>query len=106
MGLDFAVDQLYATGWTTLDTRDCERLPDARPYPTPDRVAHEFKELGHTLHVTRIQLFSCYRASWTDSSGCEVGAVVGHTAEEAAVFALSQIRRNMCAAAPEQIVTA
>lgn len=106
MGLDFAVDQLYATGWTALDTRDCERLEDARPYPTLDRVAREFEELGHTLHVTQIQLFHCYRASWVDSTGCEVGAVVGHTAEEAAVFALSQIRRNACSAAPAQIVTA
>jgi len=95
MGLNFAVDQLYATGWTALDTRGCQRLTDSRAYPLPERVATEFAQMGHTLTITHIQLFKCCRASWQDESGNEIGAVVGHTDEEAAVFALSQIRRSM-----------
>src|SRR5688500_2525666 len=90
MGLDFAVDQLYATGWAALDTRGCARLADGRAYPGLDRVRSEFAEAGYQLTTQHIQLFDCYRAEWRDASAAAAGAVVGHTAEEAAVYALSQ----------------
>jgi hypothetical protein len=95
MGLDFAVDQLLGTGWAALDTRGCGRLPDGRAYPEPERVEREFAEAGYTLRLRHIQLFDCYRAEWEDASGSGAGAVVGHSREEAAVYALSQMRRAM-----------
>ncbi|MBK7405494.1 MAG: hypothetical protein IPJ41_12895 [Phycisphaerales bacterium] len=99
MGLDFAVDQLYATGWAALDTRGCERLPDGRAYPGQDRIGAEFDEAGFKLSIRHIQLFDCYRAEWSDSQGNPAGSVVGHTAEEAGVYALSQMRRAALVAA-------
>lgn len=93
MGLEFAVEQLYATGWSALDTRGCDRLPDGRPYPGLERVLAEFAAAGYQLSTRHIQLFDCYRTEWRDASGVAAGSVVGHTAEEAAVYALSQMRR-------------
>lgn len=93
MGLEFAVDQLLATGWSPLDTRACERLDDGRAYPTPERARAEFAECGLTLTVRHIQLFDCFRAEWKDAQGNAAGAVVGQTEAEAAVYALSQMRR-------------
>ena len=97
MGLDFAVDQLYSTGWSALDTRGCGRLGDGRAYPEPGRVEAEFAEAGLTLTIRHVQLFDCYRAEWRDSAGQATGSVVGHTIEEAAVYALSQMRRATAA---------
>jgi hypothetical protein len=93
MGLEFAVDQLYATGWAALDTRGCSRLADGRAYPGPERVRVEFADSGFQLTTRHIQLFDCYRAEWRDTAGAAAGSVVGHTVEEAAVYALSQMRR-------------
>ncbi|GIK20401.1 MAG: hypothetical protein DYG93_04475 [Leptolyngbya sp. PLA2] len=93
MGLDFAIDELYATGWSPLDTRDCERHDDGRPFPSLARVEQEFAAAGFPLKVRHVQLFDCYRAEWHDGTGQPAGAVVGRTAAEAAVFALSQMRR-------------
>jgi hypothetical protein len=99
MGLDFAVDQLYSTGWAALDTRGCGRLDDGRAYPGPDRVEREFADSGFDLSVRHIQLFDCYRAEWREPSGQAAGSVVGHTIDEAAVYALSQMRRATAAVA-------
>jgi hypothetical protein len=93
MGLDFAVEQLYDTGWAALDTRGCQRLADGRAFPGLERVKAEFTEAGFVLTTRHIQLFDCYRAEWRDAAGAAAGSVVGHTAEEAAVYALSQMRR-------------
>lgn len=95
MGLDFAVEQLYATGWSALDTRGCARLADGRAYPEEDRIRQDFADAGFELTLKHIQLFDCYRAEWRDASGDGAGAVVGHTREEAAVYALSQMRRAL-----------
>jgi hypothetical protein len=46
-----------------------------------------------------VQLFDCYRAEWRDHQGQAGGAVVGKTAEEAAVYAMSQLRRQLVAGA-------
>ena len=97
MGLEFAIEQLYATGWSALDTRGCGRLSDGRAYPEPDRVSEEFAEAGFSFSIKHIQLFDCYRAEWQDQAGGGSGSVVGHTVDEAAVFALSQMRRSLAA---------
>lgn len=97
MGLEFAVDQLYSTGWSALDTRGCGRLTDGRAYPELERVEQEFAEAGFSLTIRHVQLFDCYRAEWRDSAGDAAGSVVGHTDAEAAVYALSQMRRALAA---------
>lgn len=97
MGLEFAVEQLYATGWSALDTRGCGRLADGRAYPERERVVAEFADAGLELAIEHIQLFDCYRAKWQDQAGGGAGSVVGHTIEEAAVYALSQMRRALAA---------
>ncbi|MCC7388782.1 MAG: hypothetical protein IT431_08435 [Phycisphaerales bacterium] len=97
MGLEFAVEQLFATGWSALDTRGCGRLSDGRAYPETQRVEREFADAGLTISIRHIQLFDCYRAEWRDSTGSPAGSVVGHTQAEAAVYALSQMRRAMVA---------
>ena len=95
MGLDFAIDELYATGWSALDTSGCEHHADGRAYPTPETVRGEFEQAGFELTLRHIQLFDCYRAEWRDAGDAAVGAVVGQTEDEAAVYALSQLRRAL-----------
>lgn len=98
MGLDFAIDELYSTGWTALDTNDCDYLPDGRCYPRPGRVQREFTEAGFILTIRHVQLFDCFRAEWLDVNGDSSGAVVGRGEAEAAVYALAQLRRRVFAA--------
>lgn len=99
MGLDFAIDELYATGWSALDTAGCEYHSDGRTYPTVERVRRAFAEQGFELTTRHVQLFDCYRAEWRDAAGHPCGAVVGQRESEAAVYALSQWRRQQVAAA-------
>ncbi|MCB9845162.1 MAG: hypothetical protein H6811_04145 [Phycisphaeraceae bacterium] len=98
MGLDVAIDELYASGWSAVDESECDRHSDGRCYPTPDRVIRESKSLGYSLRVRHIQLFDCFRAEWLDDSGRALGAVVGQTEAETTVYALSQLRRFSVAA--------
>lgn len=93
MGLDFAIDALYDTGWKGAEMSP--RHHDGRPYPSPDAVKAFFHEHGFELGVRHIQLFDCYRAEWRDADGQAGGAVVGQSAEEAAVYAMSQLRRQL-----------
>ena len=98
MGLDYAIEELYATGWSPLDTKECEHDAGGRMYPLPGRVGREFSAAGYDLEIKHVQLFDCYRAEWRDQiDGSAVGAVVGHGEEEAAVYALSQLRRRRSA---------
>ena len=99
MGLDFAIDELYATGWTSLDSSGCTHHTDGRAYPSVGTVRGTFKSAGFDLTVRHVQLFDCYRAEWRDGSGNAAGAVVGRTEAEAAVYALSQLRRSLVGAA-------
>ena len=99
MGLDFAIDSLYETGWTSEDAHGCRSHVDGRRYPTEDLVRRFFREHGYSLTIQHIQLFDCYRAEWRDDQGRAGGAVVGQTAEEAAVYAMSQLRRQLVAGA-------
>ncbi|MBI1189616.1 MAG: hypothetical protein GC200_02910 [Tepidisphaera sp.] len=97
MGLDFAIDALYETGWNTTEVKTIARHSDGRAYPARDAVQAFFGEHGYELNLKHIQLFDCYRAEWRDAQGQVGGAVVGQTAEEAAVYAMSQLRRQLSA---------
>jgi len=94
MGLDFAIDELYQTGWTAGEASGCRRDAAGRLYPSAQRVARECADAGLRFTVRHIQLFSCYRAEWVDAAGETRGAVVGQTEDEAAVYALAQLRRS------------
>ena len=94
MGLDFAIDELYATGWSALDSAGCLHGPDGRSYPGVPRVRAEFARRGFDLQIRFVQLFDCHRAEWRDGAGVAAGAVVGQTEAEAAVYALAQLRRQ------------
>jgi hypothetical protein len=99
MGLDFAIDELYATGWSGLDSASCEFHADGRSFPSVERIKKYFAQAGFTLTTRHIQLFDCYRAEWRDASN-DGGAVVGQSEKEAAVYALSQLRRQVAALSP------
>lgn len=97
MGIDFALDELYASGWTDLDSAGCGHHTDGRGYPKIDRVREEFACAGFDFKLRRVELFKCYRAEWADASGEVRGAVVSQSDVEAAVFALAQFRRQQIA---------
>ena len=94
MGLDFAIDALYATGWTALDSAACEHAADGRAMPTVDTVRREFEAAGFSFALTHVHLFDCVRAEWTSPGGTMAGAVVGQSQAEASVYALAQLRRT------------
>ena len=101
MGLNFAIDALYATGWTPEDPSLCKRHSDGRSYPTEQCIRGVFDAQGCDLRVRHVQLFDCYRAEWRerDEAQALAGAVVGQTEEEARVYALAQLRRQVEAGA-------
>jgi len=92
MDLDFAIEQLFATGWSALDTTGCE-YHQGRCSPGLGRVMREFAASGVDLSLRKVDLFDCYRAEWCDASGRALGGVVGRTETEAAVYALAMFRR-------------
>ncbi len=69
MGLDFAIEELYASGWSTLDSTGCGCGPDGRVFPGIDRVRAEFESSGLELTIRRVTLFDCCRAEWRLPSG-------------------------------------
>lgn len=93
MGLEFAIEELYASGWSTLDSTGCSCGGDGRLFPSVDRVRAEFKAAGLELTLRRVELFDCFRAEWRLIDGQAEGAVVGRDEPEAAVYALAQMRR-------------
>ncbi len=95
MGLDFAIDELYRTGWDAADGSDCSPHTDGRAVPGIARVRREFHAAGYSLTVRQVPVFDCYQAEWRDASGSPCGAVVGRSEAEAAVYALSQLRRSL-----------
>ena len=95
MGLEFALEELYATGWSDLDSNGCSHHTDGRAFPRPDRVKQEFAAAGVDLIIERIDAFNCYRAHWRDLETGHPRAVVGHSDAEAGVFALAQFRRAL-----------
>jgi len=96
MGLDFAIDALYSTGWSGLDTAGCGQHADGRAYPQPDRVREEFRALGADLTLRHVDGFECFRAEWTGADQTPRW-VVGTTEAEAAIYALAQFRRQALA---------
>jgi len=99
MGIEIALDELLATGWSGLDSSGCSFDGAGRAYPSVPRVHTEFSGAGFELSITHIAKFNCYRAEWREAgAGTEGGAVLGRTPEEAAVFALAQQRRSVAAA--------
>jgi len=97
MGLEIAIDELYASGWTALDTSGCH-YSCGRAYPGVKRVESEFAAAGYEFSTHKVDLFDCFRAEWRDRHGAPRGGVVGATREEAAVYALAQLRRTSIAA--------
>lgn len=94
MGIEFALDQLYATGWGPEGVAGCTPHADGRLIPTPEMVRAEFAACGCALTLRHVLLFDCFQAEWRDANGAGLGAVVGRTEAEAAVYALSQFRRS------------
>lgn len=97
MGLNLALDELRATGWSDLDSTGCAYDTDGRAYPTVARVRQEFAAAGFDFRVERVDQYACHRASWQERGGKENSAVVGYTEAEAAVYALAQLRRMLAA---------
>lgn len=100
MGLNFAIDALYASGWTPAESAACKPSPEGRSYPNEQTVGRYFQEHGCELSVRYVPLFDCYRAEWREHAAPQgfAGAVVGQSAEEAAVYAFAQLRRQVNAA--------
>lgn len=93
MGLDFAIDELYAAGWSTTDLGGCEHTASGRVYPGVRRVEQEFEDAGRWLRIRYVPAFDCHRAEWSAGPGAPAeGAVVGQSPEEAAVYALARLR--------------
>lgn len=103
MGLDYALDELYASGWTNLDSVGCGHHDDGRGYPKVERVRGEFAASGFGFNLRRIDVFNCFRAEWVDGEGQVLGAVVSHSDVEAAVFALARFRRQQMATLAEAL---
>lgn len=97
MSLEFAIDALYDTGWHPTDPDAVRRHSDGRAFPSADAARQFFASRGLSLSVRHIQLFGCYRAEWADADGRTIGAVVGMSEDEAAVFAMARAQR------PEQL---
>ena len=95
MGLEFALDELYATGWSDLDSTGCSHIADGRAFPRAERVKAEFAAAGVDLTIERMEAFNCHRAHWKDVESGHPRAVVGHCEAEAAVYALAQLRRQL-----------
>ncbi len=93
MGIEFAIDELYSSGWSTLDTTGCQFGPDGRVYPGMARIEREFRADGHDIAIAEVPEFGCFCAEWTADEE-KVGSVVSETAHEAAIFALARHRRQ------------
>ncbi len=101
MNLDYAVDRLYAAGWTPEDPMDCESLVDGRKFPSVLAVQREFSRAGLELAIKHNMVFNCYRATWAPAGQAldpshaadeRHGTVVGACEREASVYALAQLR--------------
>ena len=102
MKLAYAVERLYATGWTVADDLGLETLPDGRKYPSVLAVTREFAQNGLDLSIKHNLIFNCYRAAWhpadpseLDSEPYRTGTVIGACEREAAVYALAQLREAL-----------
>jgi hypothetical protein len=104
MGLDFAVDALYATDFQAGEVSSCRTHRDGRAIPTLGAIGDAFRAHGCELSIRHVQLFDCHRAEWRDEAGNIAGAVVGQSAEEAGVYALALLRQQQPARAGREAV--
>ncbi|MDB5173755.1 MAG: hypothetical protein JWO87_509 [Phycisphaerales bacterium] len=111
MNLTYAVERLLDTGWTPGTGMDLERLPDGRAYPSVLCVQREFARAGLELAIKPKLMFGCYRATWAPAgeplepaarTDERHGTVIGDCQQEAAVYALAQLR---AAQTERQLVT-
>jgi hypothetical protein len=106
MNLDFAVDRLYESGWAPIfdDFDQYETLPDGRRFPGVGAVRREFERAGLKLVFNHNLMFNTHRATWgpltelADSTPVQearrYGTVIGSSEQEAAVYALAQLRES------------
>jgi hypothetical protein len=101
MNLEYAVERLYQTGWSTMGEWDLDHLPDGRAFPSLIAVQREFARAGLELSIKHNLIFNCYRATWApvgeplddQHAADEVhGTVIGTCQREGAVYALAQLR--------------
>lgn len=98
MGIDIAIDELVATGWCALDSAGCATASDGRWYPTPARAIEEFRAAGLQLTFEELPDFGCVRGSWgpaRDPADRHQGSVMSQSVDEAAIFALARMRREL-----------
>lgn len=55
MGLDFAIDALYDTGWSCTEGGQTEQHIDGRSYPAPELVRGTFAEQGYELVIDPVR---------------------------------------------------
>ena len=106
MNLDYAVERLYQTGWTSLGEWDLDHLPDGRAFPSVLAIQREFARAGLELSTRHNLIFNCFHATWAPAGeplddqhaadDCH-GTVIGACQREAAVYALAQLREAQSA---------
>jgi hypothetical protein len=101
VNLQYAVERLYQTGWSTFGEWEIDRLPDGRAFPSLAAVQREFARVGLKLSVKHNLIFNCHRATWAPSgeplddkraADESHGTVIDTCDREAAVYALAQLR--------------
>jgi hypothetical protein len=109
MNLEYAVERLYQTGWSTMGEWDLDHLPDGRAFPSLIAVQREFARAGLELSIKHNLIFNCFRATFAPAgeplddqrAADEVhGTVIGTCQREAAVYALAQLREAQAANRP------
>ena len=100
MNLEYAVERLYEVGWRP-SYQDVHRLPDGREYPSVHAVRGDFARAELQLVIKHTPDFGCYRATWAPlgqpvdppvSADARHGTVIGASEQEAAVYALAQLK--------------
>ena len=104
MNLDYAVDRLYESGWAPVfvNSDQYETLLDGRRFPGVESIRREFECAGLRLIIKHNLVFDTHRATWSpinelnDSTPAQearrYGTVIGSSEEEAAVYAMAQLR--------------
>ena len=64
MNLQYAVERLYQTGWSTMGEWDLDHLPDGCAFPSLIAIQREFARAGLELSIKHNLIFNCYRATW------------------------------------------
>jgi hypothetical protein len=99
MGIAIALDELLATGWSGLDSTGCVFDDTGRAYPAAQRVQQEFSAAGFELSLTHNDRFKVHGAEWREAGSRDIaGSVISSSREEAAVYALAQLRRSLATA--------